>query len=198
MEMPTKDKSRKPRGQEAKANIERAALTLFGARGVDAATTREIAAAAGLSEGALYRHFPSKDALAESLFFDIHVRLTALVREAGRKHAAIDDQARAIVDAYCQTADDDWALFSYHLLTTHRFLPGAPARDNPVAAAEEVVETAMTRGEIPDGDARLVTAMALGVVLQPALHKAYGRIEGSLARHAETLARGVLAVLHQR
>ena len=44
----------------AKARIERAALGLFCARGVDAVTTREIAAASGVSEGALYRHYPSK------------------------------------------------------------------------------------------------------------------------------------------
>lgn len=178
------------------ARIERAALAQFVGRGIDAATTREIAAAAGLSEGALYRHFPSKDAIAETLFAAIHERLARLVREAAQAGANLGAQADAIVDAYCRTADDDWTLFAYHLISTAHFLPTPPGEDNPVAAAEEIVAAAMARGEIGRGDPALVAAMALGVVLQPALHKAYGRLEGPLSAHAPALKRAVRAVLN--
>lgn len=181
-----------------RARIERAALDLFAAKGVDAATTREIAAAAGLSEGALYRHFASKEEIAASLFATIHERLARLVREAGAHGSSIEDKAAAIVDAYCQTADEDWTLFSYHLLSTARFLPTPPGDDNPVLAAEEVVAAAMSAGEIPNGDPPLVAAMALGVVLQPALHKAYGRLDGPLSAQSAALKQGVVAVLRDR
>ncbi|WP_067485674.1 TetR/AcrR family transcriptional regulator [Actinomadura hibisca] len=40
-----------------------AAITVIGRRGVTAATTKEIARAAGVSEGSLYNHFASKTAL---------------------------------------------------------------------------------------------------------------------------------------
>ncbi|HSK41787.1 MAG TPA: helix-turn-helix domain-containing protein, partial [Arenibaculum sp.] len=59
----------------AKPRIERAALEVFVRAGVDAATTRAIAAQAGCSEGALYRHWKSKDELALSLFMGVHRRL---------------------------------------------------------------------------------------------------------------------------
>ncbi len=178
-----------------RARIERAALELFAGKGVDAATTREIAAAAGLSEGALYRHFASKQEIAQSLFAAIHERLARLVREAGANGRNIEEKAGAIVDAYCQIADEDWTLFSYHLTSTARFLPTPPGDDNPVLAAEEVIAAAMAAGEIAKGDAMVVAAMALGVVLQPALHKAYGRLDGPLSAHAAALKRGVVAVL---
>jgi AcrR family transcriptional regulator len=168
---------------------------LFAARGIEAATTRAIAAAAGISEGALYRHFPSKEAIAERLFIMIHERLARLVRESSATGLAIEERARAIVAAYCATADEDWTLFAYHLLSTAHFLPTPPGDDNPAAAAEDIVAAAMARGEIPKGDPVIVAAMALGVVLQTALHKAHGRIEGPLSAHAETLAAGVMAVL---
>ncbi|MEQ8935816.1 MAG: helix-turn-helix domain-containing protein [Amphiplicatus sp.] len=183
-----------PDGSTA-ARIERAALALFVAQGIDAATTREIAAAAGLSEGALYRHFPSKEAIAETLFVAIHERLARLVRGAARAGASLGEQADAVVDAYCRTADEDWTLFAYHLLSTAHFLPTPPGADNPVAAAEEIVAAAMARGEIENGDAPLLAAMALGAVLQPALHKAYGRLEGPLTVNAPALKRAVRAVL---
>src|SRR6185503_9360360 len=44
-------------------NVEEIALELFVRRGFAATTTREIAAAAGYTAGALYAHYPSKEAL---------------------------------------------------------------------------------------------------------------------------------------
>ncbi len=184
-----------------KARIERAALRLFCARGTDAVTTREIAAASGVSEGALYRHYPSKDALSETMFFAIHERLAAEVAAAAADGAdTIEDKARAIVAAYARIADQDWTLFSYHLLTTHRFLPYADKaahkrETNPVAIVETVIADAMKNGALPKGEPALKAAAALGVVLQTALHKIYGRVEGDLRDHEDALARAVIAVL---
>ena len=151
-----------------KAKIERSALTLFVAHGIAGATTREIASAAGVSEGALYRHFKGKEEIARHLFQAIHERLARLVREAGARATTIDQQASAIVDAYCATADDDWVLFSYHLLSMAHFLPTPPGDDDPVSATEDIIEAAMATGELPKQDAKLTAASALGVVLQPA------------------------------
>ena len=178
-----------------RARIERAALGLFVEKGVDAATTREIAAAAGLSEGALYRHFGAKEEIAETLFRAIHERLARLVREAGAAHETIEAQAGAVVDAWTATADEDWPLFAYHLLSTAHFLPSPPGGDDPVTAAEDLVRAAMKRGEIARGDATLVAAMALGVVLQAAQHKVYGRIKGPLAAHGADFKRAINAIL---
>ena len=187
--------------ETTKTRIERAAVALFAARGVDAVTIREIAAESGLSEGALYRHYPGKAALAEALFFGLQKSLAQTIRETAARPGAIDDRASAIVDAYCQAADDDWPLFSYHLLNAHRFLPGAAGRaqkavDNPVVETETLVQQAMDAGALPKGDARLKAAMALGVVLQTALHKYYGRISGDLSKCAPAMKKSVLAVLH--
>ena len=65
----------------AKPRIERAALEAFVADGVDATTTKAIAARAGVSEGAIYRHWKSKDALAVGLFMDCHRRLSRLIED---------------------------------------------------------------------------------------------------------------------
>jgi TetR/AcrR family transcriptional regulator, tetracycline repressor protein len=55
-----------------KANVVEGALVLLDAEGLDGLTMRKLGAALGVQAGALYRHFPSKeallDAMAERLF----------------------------------------------------------------------------------------------------------------------------------
>ena len=63
---------KRPRARNARPKIEKAALELFIRDGVDAATTRNIADNAGVSEGALYRHYKGKDELALALFMETH------------------------------------------------------------------------------------------------------------------------------
>ena len=196
----TKIKGITAKDGSTKARIERAALMLFAERGVDAVTTREIAAACEISEGALYRHFPGKEALAQTLFLAIHTKLSKAVQRAGAQHDDIEAQAKAVVHTYCQIADDDWALFAYHLITTHRFLPSPDRpemnkKDSPVTAIEAMIAKAMQRGELPDGNVALRTSMALGVVLQTALHRFYGGVDGKLSAHQDALTRSVIAVL---
>ena len=182
-----------------KARIERAALTLFADKGVDAVTTRELAEFAGVAEGSLYRHFQNKEALAQSLYFAIHDRLTTLIQKAGHEFELIDDQVRAIVKGYCKTADEDWTLFRYHLLNTHRFLPSPNEKnareETPVTTAESLIAAAMANGEIPHGAPEKIAAAGLGIVLQTALHKAYGRFEGLLSPDIDYLTRLVLFVI---
>ena len=72
------------RGSDTKHKIERAALTLFVARGVAETTTREIAFAAGIAEGTIYRHFTSKEQLATDLFIGHHIGLAHQGGVAGR------------------------------------------------------------------------------------------------------------------
>lgn len=184
------------KAERTKGEIERAALTLFVARGVTATTTKEIALAAGIAEGTIYRHFPTKEAMAEELFLRVHTALAQELEKAQRGRATLKEKARAIVQTYCAAADADWLLFSYHLLSQHQHMIQIKIdQANPVAVVREIVRKAMAANEIPKRDIDVVTAMALGVVLQPAIHKVYGRIAGPLSEHVDVLADGVWTVL---
>ena len=85
--------ARKPKRVEAKSDATRRrllerALVLFQKRGVEATTMRDIAKAAGLSLGAAYYYFPSKEALVFAYYEDnqrdmeeLAARATGTVRE---------------------------------------------------------------------------------------------------------------------
>jgi AcrR family transcriptional regulator len=53
--------------EERRSAILEAALPLFARKGFNATTTREIAAVAGVSEGLIFKHFPSKAALYDAI-----------------------------------------------------------------------------------------------------------------------------------
>jgi AcrR family transcriptional regulator len=62
--------------------IQDAALDLFYERGYQATTMREIALACGLTPGALYNHYSSKEELLGTMLVDIHRELRARLRTA--------------------------------------------------------------------------------------------------------------------
>ncbi len=69
-------------GSALQHRIVDAAVELFYAQGFSATTVREIAAACGLTGGALYNHFSSKDHLLYVLVRDVHLRANAQMAEA--------------------------------------------------------------------------------------------------------------------
>jgi AcrR family transcriptional regulator len=61
------EKKRSP----TRERILKEALTLFSAKGYRAATMRDIAAAVGIRQGAIYNHFKNKEAILETLLNDL-------------------------------------------------------------------------------------------------------------------------------
>jgi AcrR family transcriptional regulator len=179
-----------------RGRIEAAALRLFVERGVGETGIREIAAATGLSEGAMYRHFAGKDALVFELF---SAGFAAFARELDRLHAAATGthaKCDAMVRGFCALFDADPVLFRFILLVQHgqaaKITPDMP---NPIEIVRTVIEQGMKRREIPRGDIDLMTAMVMGIILQTATAKVYGRIRPTLTKLAPTLAAACWRVL---
>ncbi|TMA34757.1 MAG: TetR/AcrR family transcriptional regulator [Deltaproteobacteria bacterium] len=60
-------RARRPTAGERREAILREGLRCFAARGFSGTTTREVAAGVGITEAALYRYFPSKEALYSAI-----------------------------------------------------------------------------------------------------------------------------------
>ena len=175
-------------GSKTKELIARTALKLFVEKGIAETTIRDISRAAAIAEGTLYRHYESKDALAWELFSE---NFTAFARELDRlqeQHQTLRTKFEAMVRQFCVFFDQDPVMFSYLLLSQHeQFKKVTPEMPSPVRVAREVIEAGMARGEIPERDPNVVTAMVMGVVLQVAIFKIYEGINQSLSSLAGTL-----------
>jgi AcrR family transcriptional regulator len=152
--------------------------------------------AASVAEGTIYRYFPSKEQLALDLFLRHHQGLAEALAEAQRPAKGLRAKIEAIVRCYCEWADRDWTLFAYHLLNQHSFLIQVPdGAANPVTVVRDVISQAMKAGEIPRRNVDLVAASAIGVVMQAATYKVYGRFTGDLSDHVRFFADAAWAVL---
>lgn len=176
-------------GGETRGRIERAALGLFARKGVDQTTIADIAREAGISEGAIYRHYPSKDELIW-LTFSTHYRVLAADME--RLQAGAPDlrgKLRAMIGAFCRLFEADRDLFTFLLLVQHGQIPRIPQdMPTPVRVLVAVMEEAMARGEIAGRDPNVAAALVMGTVIQTATFTIYGRIDTPMTELAGTLS----------
>lgn len=186
-----------PRFENTRERIEQAATRLFVAKGVMETSVRDITREVGISEGALYRHFDSKDDLVWQTF---EQNYTAFARElralAGRETGARNKLA-AMIRGFCRAHDANPTLFNFLVFVQHGQLSKLPADSpTPVTELRSVIVSGIAQSEIPAQDPDLATALLLGAVLQPATFAAYGRIGLHLAPISERLVAAAWAAVN--
>jgi AcrR family transcriptional regulator len=156
---------RKPRA-DAERNRElllQAATTIFAEKGAGA-SLEEIARAAGVGIGTLYRHFPTRDALVEAVYRTEVEQLGAAAERLAQQEPAVDALRSWLV------------LFLDHLDTKHgmssalQSLVGGPsqlyASSTPIMtrSVTMLVESAVSRGELRCALAPIDLLRAIGSV----------------------------------
>ena len=126
---------------DTKGRIEAAALRLFVDKGVSETSIRDIALAVGFSDGALYRHYASKDELVWCMFkssFESYARITA---DIAAREATSRGKIAAMVQNFCNLFDEDSRLFRFLMLVQHGQLDRVtPDMANPVETVRGVIE----------------------------------------------------------
>lgn len=173
---------------DTRDRLERAAVRLFVEKGVAETSVRDIAGAVEISEGALYRHFTSKEELVWRVFEHHYVafadRLQALADDA----TSARDKLAQMIRGFCAAYDDDPMLFRFLLFVQHGQLPKLlPNTRTPVDVMRRMLEAAMAAGEIPKQHPALATALVFGVVLEPAQFAAYGQLPSTMRSMCDRL-----------
>lgn len=181
---------------DTRDRIEQAAIRLFVNQGVRDTSVRDIARAVDLSEGALYRHFVSKDELVWSLFERHYVDFARELQEVARQHASARAKMAAMIQAFCRAHDENPTRFRFLLFVQHGQLAKLAADAlTPVQVVRDVLAAAIASGDIPEQDPDLATALLFGVVLEPVQFAAYGSLPGRMASLCDRLVSAAWAAL---
>jgi len=181
-----------------KNDILEAALDLFVEKGISAATTREIAKRAETAEGNLYRHFPSKDALARHLFGECAGRFRKALCRAAATEEDPARKIRTLVVAIFRFAEEEPNAFSYLILSHHREFATGPIRNPrplPKDIFVEAIGKGIEKGVFRDVDPGLATSWVVGMVQRTITFQVAGRIGPGTKRVVEETARAALRAL---
>jgi AcrR family transcriptional regulator len=150
-----------------KDKILRAAVECFAELGYDATRVRHVAERAAVSEAAIYRHFPSMEALAQESY-NHHFGGFARQLQESTSDGTTEDRLRRAVRTTLAAYRAEPAAFTFTLLRTSTFLPNLPAGTAyPIEILERVISAGQRRHEIRDGQPNLLAAIFLGCVLRP-------------------------------
>lgn len=172
------------------------ALRLFVEKGIKETTIRDIATAAGIAEGTLYRHYTSKDDLAWELFSENFTRFALALDRIQQEHPTLKEKIDAMIRYFCTFFDANMILVGYLLLAQHSQLSKVtPNMPRPGVLVRGVIAEAMDRGEIPKVDPEVAASMVIGLVLEVAISKMYGDVSEPLSSLADTLSAASWRVL---
>ena len=181
---------------DTRDRIEKAAIRLFVEKGVAETSVRDIARAVDISEGALYRHFVSKDELVWAVFERHYVAFAGRLDALAQAETTAHGKLAAMIRGFCQAHDEDPMLFRFLLFVQHgqlsRLAPGTPT---PVDAVRMVVERGIASKEIPDQPPDVATAFVFGIVLQAVTFAAYGRLPSRMGSMSDRLVTAAWAAV---
>jgi AcrR family transcriptional regulator len=145
----------------------RAALECFAELGYDATRVRHIAERAGVSDAALYRHFPSMEALGQELHDRYYRAYVAQLQEA-TSVGSTEERLRQAVRATLAFYRAEPAAFTFAVLRLHTFAPQLPdGTVHAVDVLEEVIAAGQRRHELRSAQPLLLTGIFFGCVLRP-------------------------------
>lgn len=165
------------RSAQTRTHIKEAAQELFSREGYDATGVAEICKAAGVSKGAFYHHFPSKQAVFLEILNDWMARLDAGFNLTRLEKRSVPDallQMASMVGGLFQMVDAKMTIFlefwtqAKHDPTVWQatIAPYRRFQDYFTALLQEGVSQGTLRPVDPAQAAHLLVSLALGVLMQ--------------------------------
>ena len=161
----------------AKRAIITAALELFATRGVDGVSIRDIAAASGFSNPAMFRHFKSKEDLAKALFEACYRRLAVTMRrEANAAGSNLRDVLRRSLELI-ESSPEGVHFVLENLRRYWRDLPKEVRTISLLGSMRHLIKVEQDAGRIRRNvDIDLASALVLGALAQIARMAHFGEL----------------------
>jgi AcrR family transcriptional regulator len=179
-----------------KTRIKDVALRLFVEQGVAETSVRDLAQAAGIAEGTLYRHYPAKEDMVRDLFREHYAAFAERLDRLQSGQHSTQARLRVIVADACRMFDEDPTLYRFLLLVQHEALPRLPKSGaNPMTVLKKLVADGIAAGEVTANNPHLAAALIMGLILQPAIAVSHGSLKGPLSPMAGEISAACERVL---
>ncbi len=145
-----------------------AALHVFVRYSYEGTRIRHIAEAAAVSEGALYKHYPSKEAVAMALFTRYMGEYVQRLHTVAARSIAVKERLHAVIATSFAAYRANPDAIAYILIERPRLIEQMP---EGFVYPLEIVGQILTEGQatqvIRSGDRRLLAAIFFGCFLRP-------------------------------
>jgi len=178
-------------------SIERTAIKLFAQRGLKEVTIKEIASEANCSDGALYRHYKSKEEMAWTLYKREVEGFGALIKQIlENKDLSNNKKIYYSIELFYDYYDKYPTKFSFILLSQYNFPRELKVNKklNPYHIMKECLKGMSKRKKIKDID--FLSGMIFGLILEPARMKATKELKGKLKERTEIVYRACMSIIN--
>ena len=184
-----------------KGRMETEAIRLFATGGLARTTVRDIAEAAEVGEGALYRHWAGKNEMAWDLYCtrtaEFTLKFEPVLTEAGRPLGERLERSVRFVYQYYKDRPDELVF----ILLTRQSFPAEHILDEAVDPDEAIIRfltSEIEAGSIAKSDVTLLMAMVRGLVIEPIYMHRYGRLKAHPLSRVEPVAGALIRLLGGR
>lgn len=160
-----------------KSEVIEAALSLFMRKGIKATTTRDIAVRAGISEGTIYRHFESKEELAEVIFEENLDSFWKFLKGYLKNTKSPEEMLRAFVEGFFEFSRREQRRYGF-IIAAHQTELKKHSREKmkPKRMLAKILRLGQRHGSFRNMDTNLASAMVMGTIMQTIFYLKTGRI----------------------
>ncbi len=153
----------------SKRRILQTALCLFADQGVETVTVRHIAAEAGYTNPALFKFFPTKDALALYLFESCYLHLFERLKTAIETNSGFGDRIKCILSVFFFELEENLDAFLFvqdHLRHMWPRVAVATRRKSILVLIRRVLQDGIDEGVVGDVSPDMLVAAFTGTLQQ--------------------------------
>ena len=183
-----------------KEKILEATLYCFATFGYEATKIRHIAQQAKVSEGALYRHFSSKEAIAQTIYLSHLQDFSEGLKQISESHSHFEAKLGQVVKYFLNYYRAHPEAFIFMLTGDVPFVEQLLAEVVlPIQVLKNLIHSGQVEGHVRSGDPGLLAAIFFGGILQPIMMSELGfcGVHGlrQLSEQDETLIGSVLSAV---
>jgi AcrR family transcriptional regulator len=177
------------RGRTTRRRIADTARTLFAAQGYEAVSTEAVRQACGISRGALFHHFPTKEAVFTAVLEAVEERVAETMLAAAQAAANPLDALRAGCAAWLRLAATDPAVRQIVLTDAPAVVGWRAWREidgaHGLGLLRRALAAAVDHGRVPADQVEVYAQGLLAVLIEMALLIASAQVEGQAVRSGE-------------